>query len=243
MIRTVGHTGCMAATPDDEGPPGGQEMSLLGAAWRRLAGDGPGAATAGAELLVRWGEPHRCYHTPAHLRATLRAVDVLQEEARDPDTVRYAVWFHDAVYAARPGQDEEDSAVVADRLLTLMGTSRGRIDEVMRLVDLTRTHRPAEGDADGKVLCDADLSVLAGAPVAYRAYTEAVRAEYNRYSDEEFRTGRIRVLRSLLAAPQLFHTDFARGHWEVRARQNMNAEIERLSGHFGLPGTGAGDLP
>ncbi|WP_150241943.1 HD domain-containing protein [Nocardiopsis quinghaiensis] len=211
------------ATPSDQ-----KAAVRLEAAWRGLAGNAPEAVAVGAELLGRWNEPHRRYHTLAHLEATLRAVDLLRDEARDADRVRYAVWFHDAVYEGVPGRDERESAELAGRLLSLMGAEPAFVREVARLVGVTATHRPGMWDVDGAVVCDADLSVLAAPADGYLAYVTAVRAEYRHVSDEEFRAGRARVLRSLLEAPHLFHTPVGRARWEARARVNVLAELDRL---------------
>ncbi|MDT0327345.1 HD domain-containing protein [Nocardiopsis lambiniae] len=209
--------------------PDEEEEALLRASWEHLAGTSPEARAVGAELLLRWGEPHRRYHTLAHLWSTLRAVEVLTDEADSADTVRYAVWFHDAVYETEPGRDEDESAELARGLLLMMGLPKERVEEVARLVLLTKTHDPDDGDADGQVLSDADLSILAAPPDEYLAYATAVRAEYRRYPDEEFRVGRVRVLRAMLNAPHTFHTEFGRIHWEARARVNMLAELDRLT--------------
>ncbi|MGW5875738.1 HD domain-containing protein [Nocardiopsis terrae] len=206
-----------------------EEANLLAESWSHLAGTGVEARAVGEELLDRWSEEHRRYHTLSHLWSALRAVEVLREEAHDVDAVRYAVWFHDAVYEGRPGQDEDESAALAERLLSLMGQDPERIAEVVRLVGVTKDHRPGPRDADGAVLSDADLSTLAAGPEEYLAYTEAVRAEYRHVPDEVFRAGRLGVLRSLSEAPNIFHTPFGRTHWELRARSNMLAEIDRLS--------------
>ncbi|MFE1168903.1 metal-dependent phosphohydrolase [Nocardiopsis sp. NPDC058789] len=206
-----------------------EDAVLLAASWRQLAGEDCDSRAVGDELLGRWSEDHRRYHTLSHLWSTLRAVDVLQDEARDVDAVRYAVWFHDAVHEGNPGHDEDQSEALAHRLLALLGKDPVLISEVVRLVGVTRDHRPEPGDANGAVLSDADLSTLAGAPEKYLAYTSAVRAEYWRYPDRVFRAGRLRVLRSLLESPHLFHTEFGRTHWEPRARSNMLAEVDRLS--------------
>jgi predicted metal-dependent HD superfamily phosphohydrolase len=206
-----------------------EDAVLLAASWRHLTGGDCEARAVGDELLDRWSEEHRRYHTLSHLWATLRAVDVLQEEARDVDAVRYAVWFHDAVYEGHPGEDEDESAALAARLLSLMGKEPGLITEVVRLVHVNKAHRPERWDANGAVLSDADLSTLASAPEEYLAYTTAVRAEYWRYPDKVFRAGRTRVLRSMLDSPHIFHTPFGRTHWEPRARSNMLAEADRLS--------------
>ncbi|WP_017587420.1 HD domain-containing protein [Nocardiopsis ganjiahuensis] len=214
--------------PGRFGPLEEEDAILLAASWKHLAGESYEARAAGEELLGRWSEEHRRYHTISHLWATLRAVEVLREEARDLDAVRYAVWFHDAVHDGRPGRDEDESAALAERLLSLMGKDAGLIAEVVRLVGVTKDHRPERWDADGAVLSDADLSVLAGPADEYLAYTTAVRAEYWHIPDKHFRAGRLQVLRSLLEAPHLFHTPFGRAHWEPRARSNMLAEADRL---------------
>lgn len=191
-----------------------------------LAGDSPAARALGAELLARWSEPHRRYHTPDHLRAVLAAVDDLAALADDPVAVRLAAWFHDAVYDGRPGWDEERSAQLAESRLPRCGVPAARVAEVARLVRLTATHRTA-GDPNGAVLCDADLAVL-GRP-GYAEYAARIREEYAHVPDDLFRQGRAAVLRRLLAVPELYRTPRARELWEGRARRNMSAELAELT--------------
>ncbi|HLV75083.1 MAG TPA: hypothetical protein VKY91_20080, partial [Vulgatibacteraceae bacterium] len=64
----------------------------------RGPGGGPDPGPYADNLLARWREPQRRYHTVAHLTAVLDRVDELAEYAGDPDVVRLAAWFHDAVY-------------------------------------------------------------------------------------------------------------------------------------------------
>ncbi|PSK96479.1 putative metal-dependent HD superfamily phosphohydrolase [Murinocardiopsis flavida] len=205
-------------------PTGG--TADLSAAWRRLAG--PAAAHVGAELLARWAEPHRRYHGQDHLRAVLAAVDLLSGSAADPDTVRFAAWFHDAVYQGEPGADEEASALLAERLLPRCGIGAARTAAVARLVRATARHAADPADRDAAVLFDADLAVLAGTGAEYAEYAAAVRAEYAHVADADFRVGRAAVLRSLLDRPALFGTEHGRERWERRARANVAAEIALL---------------
>jgi predicted metal-dependent HD superfamily phosphohydrolase len=102
-----------------------------------------------------------------------------------------------------------------------------RLDEVVRLVLLTAGHDPARDDANGAVLCDADLAVLAAPPEAYAAYASAIRLEYGHLSDEEFTGGRIAVLEHLLALPELYRTEAAQP-WTDTARANLTAELTLL---------------
>lgn len=198
----------------------------LTARWRRLSIDDE----TGRDLLRRWSEPHRRYHDVRHLTAVLDAVDELAGEADDADAVRLAAWFHDAVYTGRPGADERDSAVLADSVLRAAGLDDALVSEVVRLVALTDGHDPAPGDRNGGVLCDADLAVLGGDPVEYAGYAAAVREEYARVPEVEFRRGRAAVLEALLARDPLFSTTTARDRWEDRARRNVETELILLRG-------------
>ncbi|MBQ0879782.1 hypothetical protein ACFWJV_06095 [Streptomyces rochei] len=195
----------------------------------RGPGGGPDPAPYADNLLARWREPQRRYHTLAHLTAVLDHIDVLEEHAGDPDAVRLAAWFHDAVYLPERSENEERSARLAERALPEAGVPAGRTAEVARLVRLTVTHAPAEDDRDGQVLCDADLAILASPPSAYAAYTAAVRQEYHFVPDDAFREGRAAILRRLLALPALFHTPHGRRAWEATARYNLTGELEMLS--------------
>ncbi|MGP2439106.1 HD domain-containing protein [Streptomyces sp. JW3] len=195
---------------------------------------GPDAAPYAADLLARWQEPQRHYHTVAHLTAVLDHVDVLAEYAADPDVVRLAAWFHDAVYRPERSENEERSARLAERALREAGLPDAKTAEVARLVRLTVTHDPADDDRDGQVLCDADLAILAAPPAGYAAYTAAVRREYHFVPDHAFRTGRAAVLRQLLGLPRLFRTPHGQREWAAAARHNLTGELAELTGPAGL---------
>ncbi|MEU9390648.1 hypothetical protein AB0D86_11655 [Streptomyces sp. NPDC048324] len=211
------------------------DLAALRSRWTRTL-DGARGSAAGPDpvpyadnLLARWQEPQRRYHTLAHLVAVLDHVDTLQEYAADPDAVRLAAWFHDAVYLPDRSENEERSARLAERALPEAGVPDATAAEVARLVRLTVTHDPADDDRDGQVLCDADLAILASPPTAYAAYTAAVREEYHFVPNDAFRAGRADVLRRLLALPRLFRTPYGQEKWEATARYNLSAELEILS--------------
>ncbi|MPY63027.1 HD domain-containing protein [Streptomyces spongiae] len=210
-------------------------LGTLRSRWQRTllaarAGDpNPDPYPYADNLLNRWSEQQRRYHTVDHLAAVLDHVDVLAEYADDPEAVRLAAWFHDAVYLPERSENEERSARLAERALPEAGVSRETTDEVARLVRLTVTHDPADDDTNGAVLCDADLAILAAEPEAYDGYARAVREEYSFVPDDAFRTGRAAVLRQLLDLPRLFRTPYGEREWEARARRNLGAEIDRLA--------------
>ncbi|MEU6282273.1 hypothetical protein [Streptomyces sp. NPDC047028] len=180
-------------------------------------------------LLARWQEPQRHYHTLTHLTAVLDHIDTLETYAADPELVRLAAWFHDAVYLPDRSENEERSAHLAERALAEAGVPAPATAEVARLVRLTVTHDPTGSDTNGQVLCDADLAVLAAPPSAYAAYTAEVREEYHFVPADAFREGRSAILRHLLSLPALFRTPYGQEHWEATARYNLTAELDLLS--------------
>ncbi|WP_405779526.1 hypothetical protein [Streptomyces sp. NBC_00859] len=189
----------------------------------------PDPAPYAENLLTRWAEPHRRYHTTAHLTAVLDHIDTLAGHAADPAAVRLAAWFHDAVYRPDRSENEERSAQLAEWALPEAGVGQARTAEVARLVRLTVGHDPRPGDTDGEVLCDADLAILAAVPADYARYAAAVREEYAFVPDQAFREGRSAVLRELLGLPRLFRTAHGQAEWESRARQNLATELELLT--------------
>jgi predicted metal-dependent HD superfamily phosphohydrolase len=192
-----------------------------------LTGDSPTSRTEWAAVVAAWSEPHRRYHDLHHLAAVLALVDELADAATDPSAVRLAAWYHDVVYDPLRNDNEQVSADRARAGLRGLVDER-RLAEVERLVLLTAGHDPAPEDADGAVLCDADLAVLASEPASYAAYASAVREEYGHLSDAEFTTGRIAVLERLLALPQLYRLPAVAAEWTPRARANLTAELTLL---------------
>ncbi|XAS63843.1 DUF4031 domain-containing protein [Micrococcaceae bacterium Sec5.8] len=185
----------------------------------------PGHDSLFLDLLDRWGEEHRKYHGRTHLLAVLEALDLLAGPAGPPRTVLLAAWFHDAVYRGIAGQDEEESARLAEEGLSRAGLPPADVDDVARLVRMTADHQPESGDRDAALLSDADLSVLGGEPAAYARYLAAVRQDFWHIGDGDFAAGRAAVVRQLLELDPLFHTQRGRELWLEAARRNLQSEL------------------
>ena len=203
--------------------------------WAALAGDSPTSRTEWAAVVGAWSEPHRRYHDLAHLAAVLGIVDQLAAFASDPAAVRLAAWYHDVAYDPQRSDNEEVSAARARIGLAGLVDDAQRA-EVERLVLLTAGHDAAPDDANGAVLCDADLAVLASPPAAYVGYASAVREEYAHLSDDDFIRGRIAVLESLVALPALYRTPEAAEQWTATAAANLTAELTLLRGRAASSG-------
>jgi predicted metal-dependent HD superfamily phosphohydrolase len=209
--------------------------------WDHLWADPSLARKAGEELVDRWREPHRVYHTTLHLAAALDTLDTLDTVGGDGENgaseralwrARLALWFHDAVHDGVARQDEQRSAeLVAELLGPLAGTgiSDEDIDEIARLVMVTADHDPAPDDVVGGLVSDADLAVLGGSPAVYTRYTHQVRAEYCDVPDSLFRAGRSEVLRTLLDGGPLFRTAPGAARWQAAAEANLREELAVLA--------------
>ena len=136
-----------------------------GGSTARAAGASDPAAieATGSELLERWREPHRHYHTVAHLTAVLDVVDAHAHGRPRP------TWSGSPPGATTrcttrgpPATPTNATAPRSPRACSpALGVPRPRAAEVRRLVLLTAGHQVDPADADGALLCDADLAVLA----------------------------------------------------------------------------------
>jgi predicted metal-dependent HD superfamily phosphohydrolase len=210
-------------------PTDGENSELL-ARWNANL---PQQQELGENLITRYSEPHRSYHTTKHLLDVLTMIDQLADD-HEIFLVRLAAWFHDAVYAIPAGQvsNEEASARLALRELSRVGLEQEDLNQIARLVRLTETHMPGPRDPEGELLCDADLAILASDPPDYADYVAAVRKEYAQLPDEEFLAGRLAVLTEL-ADREIFRTAKGRQLTDA-ARANLAREISALRDRLGI---------
>ena len=92
------------------------------------------------------------------------------------------------------------------------------MSEVQRLIELTAGHAAEADDANGRLLVQADLSILSAEPSRYARYARDVRAEYAQVDDDAWRNGRAAALRSLLEVVS-----------DERARSNLALELADLA--------------
>lgn len=182
------------------------------------------------DLIARYSEPHRAYHTLVHIEDCLAQIETstdLSEHQRDLLTL--AVWFHDAIYDPTRGDNEAESARLAVQALTTEGCSPADIAEVERLILLTAGHTVEPADALGARLVSIDLSILGAEPARYDAYTDAIRFEYGHVPDALYRPGRATVMSRFLEADVLFPDPIWAARLDRQARANLKREITLLT--------------
>lgn len=192
-------------------------------AWSELAGDLDGCALRD-ELLTRYAEPQRKYHTRQHLEECLALFEEVIALAPHPAEVEMALWFHDAVYDVKGSGNEERSADWAHRALIDAGVDPASADRVRLLVLVTK-HDGVPSSLDEQVLVDIDLAILGAERQRFDEYERQIREEYGFVPGFLFRRKRKQILRTFLDRPVLYSTPALRDRLDARARENLRRAI------------------
>ncbi len=197
---------------------------------RRVAPGQEGAAERWYQHLHRaYTANGRHYHDIKHIEHLLGLVEEHQTRLADPDAVRLAVWFHDAVHNVLRGDNERRSAALATEALTELGLKPERVQRIHGWIVATDHQSAVSGaEADLDFLLDIDLSALASQRIDYERYAQQIRQEYRIFPRFIYNRGRRKVLKALLHKPFLYRTPWLRETWESPARQNLQWELEAL---------------
>ena len=178
-------------------------------------------------LISNYSEDHRFYHDLSH-------VDFLLEESEnykksDRQSVRLAIWFHDAVYDPQSKTNETESAALAVESLTALNFPKTTVEKVEKMILATEKHDAAGLDEDGRLFLDLDLEILGYSHILYRRYSKAIRREYSFVPEDLYREKRRAILEAFLQRESIYYTDFIRRYFELDARFNIAKEIKQLS--------------
>lgn len=189
------------------------------ALWIRNSAQGdPGVEYA--DLCRRYAEPHRAYHTLAHVNHCLEEFEPARPLASHPDAVELALWYHDAVYNPRATDNEERSAQLVLDVGRKASLPADLIKEAGELILMSK-HRELPTDPDGRIFVDVDLAILGQPWERFSEYEDQIRREYAWVPAWLFRRKRSTLLRSLLARPTLYCTPAFQHKYEGRARENI----------------------
>jgi predicted metal-dependent HD superfamily phosphohydrolase len=174
----------------------------------------------------------RYYHTWEHVHACVE--HLRSTPCEHPRLVFLALVFHDAVYVAGRGDNEEQSARLAREALSESGSlDDADLAAVERMILKTKNHHAHIGDAtaDEAAMLDIDLSILAAPRDEYARYARAIHDEWvpAAASDAAFRIGRLDFLRRLLAAPHVYLTPEGRRRWDAAAHRNLEWEMDQIT--------------
>ena len=175
------------------------------------------------ELIARYGEAHRCYHTLEHIDACLTWLDWFYASAERPAEVELALWFHDAVYDPRRSDNERRSADLARERLRTLELPRAALDRIASCIESTERHDAEEGDS--ALVVDLDLTILGASAREFDRFERRVRQEYAHAPELLYRPARRRVLKRFLSRPVIYNVPVIREALELRARSNLERQI------------------
>lgn len=202
------------------------------ATWKAAGGNIGAGEILFDDLVLRYQEGLRHYHTIAHVEAMLNHLDEFRATDESKmvhfPVVAMTVWYHDTVYYPYARNNELQSA----RLFALVG-KLGYLEEsfIKRVVEgiLATTHHRPSDSPNIRTLCDIDLAILGQPENVFSRYEQQIRLEYDAVPENQFRTERRKILVQFLERPRIYQTDFFRERYEQKARENLTSSIERLS--------------
>ncbi|QQG44968.1 MAG: N-methyl-D-aspartate receptor NMDAR2C subunit [Candidatus Sungiibacteriota bacterium] len=172
------------------------------------------------QLVGLYSQPHRCYHTLAHIEHCLKEFDAVWHFARSPNAVEMALWYHDAIYVAKAKDNEEKSAELAARVLRSALVPDTFVQEVVRLILKTK-HDAPPADFDAQLVVDIDLSSLGLPEDVFEKHGEEIRREYWWVPDALFAEVRSQIFKSFFSRPTIYLTNFFQEKYEKQARRNL----------------------
>jgi len=179
------------------------------------------------ELVHRYREPHRAYHTLAHIQDCLLQLDQMRDLAKHADEIEMALWCHDVIYDPHAADNELQSSAWARNFTTEADIATDVVARVQALILATQHHTlPIWPDA--VLMVDIDLSILGRSPAEFDHYDAAIRKEYQWVPETTYRKARTKVLESFLARPAIYQTAWLHERYEAQARENLMRVIRIL---------------
>lgn len=175
------------------------------------------------ELNIHYNEPNRYYHNQEHIEYMLNTSTLFNYSI----DLQLAIWFHDAIYSSTSNDNELKSGLYCAKKLEELGISTSTIQEVKRLINLTKTHTTDQNDTLGKQLLDLDLAILGSNTDTYNRYVSNIRKEYSMYPTIIYNSGRKKVIEHFLSFDTIYLTNEL-AHLELQARTNLLNELKSL---------------
>ncbi|MCK9272898.1 pantetheine-phosphate adenylyltransferase [Candidatus Gracilibacteria bacterium] len=184
------------------------------------------------KIKPMYDNPDRLYHNWFHVVACLNELYEVKEYLFNEEFIPlvFAIIFHDAVYnsSAKKGENENNSALLAEKILKDLNIEQDIIDRTKELIKLTASHTIDSNEISEKyMMIDFDLSILGQDWDKYYQYSKSIRGEYSIYSEKDYTAGRLSFLKGMLSR-QIFQTPYFQEKYEKQAKLNIEKEITLL---------------
>lgn len=106
-----------------------------------------------SEIETSYTSPPRYYHNFCHLEKMIRMALLHTNRLLDPDTIMFSIFYHDLVYDPQRNDNEQNSAVMAQKALLKMGVPGNQIMKCQNQILATKDHNTRD-DNDTNYLID-----------------------------------------------------------------------------------------
>ncbi|MCE3226650.1 MAG: adenylyltransferase/cytidyltransferase family protein [Bacteroidetes bacterium] len=144
------------------------------------------------EVLARYNESHRFYHTIDHL---LDVISRLAKQNNFDDELFLAAVYHDAVYDPKAGDNEEQSANLFMQHANGSGLNDAQKKNIYQLIMDTKTHKASSDKS--QLLITADLSILEQPFEKLVEYEHQIFREFQFVDHRIYLPKRIEILQKL----------------------------------------------
>ena len=209
-----------------------ESFAALWPRWSKLfpdqTTDADRRASALADIVRHYSEPHRRYHNVSHLLACLDEFDSSDRSYVDSDVVLTALFYHDVFYDARGVQNEKRSAVHCKNGTHYLG--RPELGAPAAECILATRHNGTDHllSRESELVLDIDLSILGALPAVFDEYERQIREEYEWVATEKFNAARAGILQRFIDSPRIYRTHASCERLEHRARENINRSISKI---------------
>lgn len=179
-------------------------------------------------IEVQHSKKNRYYHSLSHLEYLYQSLIIIKDKIRDWDMILFALFYHDYIYNVLKQDNEEQSAKKAVEILQTLSIEKNRISHCTDMIVATKAHNTST-NSDINYFTDADLAILGSDWKDYETYYKNVRKEYKYYPDFMYNKGRIKVLKHFISMPAIFKSDYFSQKFEIKAKENLQQEIDLLS--------------
>lgn len=179
------------------------------------------------ELVARYSEPHRRYHTLDHIRECLKAFRLIEHLCDCKRGVELAIWFHDGIYVVPSKENEEATATWFLDVAQVTVFDLDAVITAHKCIRATKHNEPV-AFIDQQVMVDVDLVVLGQSWETYLAYTKAIRQEYKAIPEIVYNVHRRSFMKKFLELPHIYNTQLMRDRFEQQARSNIEQEVRSL---------------
>lgn len=203
--------------------------------WKRIKCDGE-ANNAYKNLMNKYSESHRYYHTILHITNGLNEIwnRAIDDEKYNLDKVEFAWWYHDSIYDKQSRVNEMRSAIYAKSVCEKCLLEDSFTNAIYELI-IDTAHNRIPNTYDGKFICDIDLLIFTADKNIFNEYENNIRKEYSWVDNNVYLIARKNILNKFYnkfgQTTSAYYT--LNESYDFKAARNLTYMLEQLDYLYG----------